>query len=62
MAEERSLTIRIRIDGRTASEEQAILEAIRGLLARLDGEPRPVLERAHAVRESVSVVDQSGNE
>lgn len=62
MAEQRSLTIRIRIDGRTESEERAILEAIRSLLARLDGEPRPVLERAHAVRESVSVVDQSGNE
>lgn len=62
MAEERSLTIRIRIDGKSESEEKMILESIRGLLSKIEGDPRPVLERAHAVRESVSIVSQSGNE
>ena len=62
MAEQRSLTIRIRIDGRTEAQEQQILQSIRQLLSRLDGDPPPVLERASAVRESVSRITESGNE
>ena len=55
MNEQRSLTVRIRVDGRTSDEERAILDSIRGLLAKVPGDVRPVIEYASAVREPVPI-------
>ena len=60
MAEERSLTIRIRVDGRSADEERVILDSIRKILAKVPGDVRPTIEYASAVREPVQKESSTG--
>jgi hypothetical protein len=52
--EQRELTIRIRVAGRTRAAETELVEAIRDLLSRIDGEERPTLELATATAEPVA--------
>ena len=62
MSEQRSLTLRIRIDGRTAEQEKRILAQVRRYLASLEGQSRPTLEVASASSEAVAVSAAAGED
>ena len=55
MPEQRSLTLRIRIDNRTIEQEDQVIAKVKERLAEFPGEPRPELELARASRESIAV-------
>lgn len=54
MPEQRSLTLRIRIDGRSVEQEDQIIAKVKEKLAELAGDPRPELELARASRENIA--------
>jgi hypothetical protein len=48
MAEQRSMTLRIRFEGRSLDDEINLIRDIQALLRRYRGEPRPILEQLRA--------------